>query len=570
MNQLLKVWRTLTRVQQLSLVVLPVLFAAGLFYYARWRHESEFKPLYSSLAPEDAAAVTQKMRESSIEYRLDETGTSVLVPSTKIAEARLALAGAGLPKSGRIGFELFDRTNIGASDFAEQVNYRRALEGELERTVATMSPVEQARIHITFGKDSVFLDSRQPSKATVVLHLKRLAQLPQGSVAAIANLVASAVDGLAPDAVAIIDSGGRLLNRPRQNDDSDAHLAESNLDYRRRIETELLSRINTALEPLLGENHFRTGINVDCDFSTSDQSEEIVDPTKSAVLTTQSSEESTGAATASGGIPGTATNLPRPVTRTASAGAAGISRRTENVSYQSSKTVRRVSVPKGSIRRVSAAILIDQTVRWDGVGKKIHKVLVPPSPEVLKGVRNIVAGITGFTEQRGDQITVETVPFESTLSAEPPTATIVAPMQGTQFDQKTLLTAVGGIAVVLILAGALVFFLRGRRGPAISVENTGSTALPAHAGESAVAKTAAAGATPTDDSGVRMNQHLLDAESEQAQMEAEAMSRIKLPKNSKATEVLLKHVRETVHKDPPGTTNVLRAWVAEADSKRKA
>ena len=113
--------------------------------------------------------MTQKIREAGIEYRLDETGSSILVPSGRLAEARLALAGAGLPRTGRIGFELFDRTNLGASDFAEQVNYRRALEGELERTVATLSEVDQARIHITFAKDSVFLDSRQPAKATVVL-----------------------------------------------------------------------------------------------------------------------------------------------------------------------------------------------------------------------------------------------------------------------------------------------------------------------------------------------------------------------------------------------------------------
>ncbi len=155
------------------------------------------------------------------------------------------VAGAGLPRTGRIGFELFDRTNLGASDFAEQINYRRALEGELERTVATLSEVEQARIHITFAKESVFLDARQPSKATVVLRLKRMAQLPQSSVVAVANLVAGAVDGLAPEAVAIIDSSGRLLSRPQVQGDGEAQLAEANLDYRRQVESELLTKINT-------------------------------------------------------------------------------------------------------------------------------------------------------------------------------------------------------------------------------------------------------------------------------------------------------------------------------------
>src|SRR5207237_5476145 len=146
--------------------------AAGLGL-VRWMHESDFRTLYPSLAPEDASAVTQKIREAGIAYRLDETGATVMVPSARLAEARLALAGAGMPHSGRIGFELFDRANLGASDFTEQVNYRRALEGELERTVATLTEIDQARIHITFAKESVFLDSRQQAKATVVLRLRR-------------------------------------------------------------------------------------------------------------------------------------------------------------------------------------------------------------------------------------------------------------------------------------------------------------------------------------------------------------------------------------------------------------
>src|SRR5579863_3944763 len=257
MNQLVKIWKSLTRAQQISLVVVPVVVCAVVFGLLRWKHENAFRVLYSALAPEDAAAVTQKIREAGIEYRLDETGATVSVTSDRVADARMALASAGLPKTGRIGFELFDRANLGASDFAEQVNYRRALEGELERTVATLAEVEQARIHITFAKDSVFLDSRQPSKATVVLRLKRSARLPQPSVIAIANLIASAVDGLSPDGVAIIDSNGRLLSRPRVQGDGEAQLAEANLEYRRQVESELLAKIDLALGPLLGADRFR-------------------------------------------------------------------------------------------------------------------------------------------------------------------------------------------------------------------------------------------------------------------------------------------------------------------------
>src|SRR5580698_2698134 len=285
MNQLARIWASLSRNQQISLILVPVLVCSAVFGLTKWKHDSDFRVLYSSLAPEDASAVTQKIREAGIEYRLDETGATVLVPSGRIADARMALAGAGLPKTGRIGFELFDRANLGASDFAEQVNYRRALEGELERTVGTLSEVDQARIHITFAKDSVFLDARQPSKATVVLRLKRVAQLPQPSVVAIANLVASAVEGLSPESVAIIDANGRLLSRPRVSGDSDAQLAEANLDYRRQVESELLTKINTELGPLLGPERFHASVSADCDFSSSEENEETVDPAKSALLT---------------------------------------------------------------------------------------------------------------------------------------------------------------------------------------------------------------------------------------------------------------------------------------------
>ena len=467
MNQLTRIWTSLTAGQRISLILVPLLAVASVFGLAKWKHDSDFRPLYSSLSPEDASAITQKMREGGIEYRLDETGATVLVPSAQIAEARLALAGAGLPKTGRIGFELFDRTNLGASDFAEQVNYRRALEGELERTVGTLTEVEQARIHITFAKESVFLDARQPSKATVVLRLRRGAPLPQPSVIAIANLVASAVDGLSPDGVAIIDAGGRLLSRPRTQGDAGAQLASTNLEYQQQIESEIAAKVGAALEPLLGPDRFRVGVNVECDFSSSEESQENVDPAKSAILTSQTTEESTGGAAASGGTPGTESNLPRPPVRTAGAGASGILRKTENTSYQPSRTVKHIVSPRGAVRRISTAVLLDQTVRWDGIGPKARRTIVPPSAEVIKAVHDMIASITGYSEPRGDQITVETLPFENTLAAEPPSPLAPPAKPAPAWSLKQPVVLIGGAAAVLLLiliAGAV--FLMARRKPA--------------------------------------------------------------------------------------------------------
>jgi flagellar M-ring protein FliF len=559
MNQLLTIWKSLTRSQQVSLIVVPIVICAVVFGLLRWKHENAFRVLYSNLSPEDAAAVTQKIREAGIEYRVDETGAVVSVTSDRLADARMALAGAGLPKSGRIGFELFDRANLGASDFAEQVNYRRALEGELERTVATLSEVDQARIHITFAKDSVFLDARQPSKATVVLRLKRVSRLPQPSVVAIANLVASAVEGLSPDAVAIIDSNGRLLSRPLVSGDGDAQLAEANLDYRRQVESELLTKINTALGPLLGPDRFHASVNADCDFSSSEENEETVDPTKSAILTSQTTEESSGG-TLAGGTPGTASNLPRPTARTTT-GASGLSRKTENASFQPSRIVKHTISPKGTIRRISTAVLVDQTVRWDGVGPKARRTFIPPSAEVLKGVHDIVAGITGFSDTRGDQITVETLPFENTIEAEPPPApsSVTKPVPSRfSFKQPAV---IGGTALLMILVTALAFLLTRRKRSGRSAANTGAEGIAGGATRQGLAD----GRTSGDHD---IEGQISENDARQALLEAEALNRIKLPANTKKTDVLAKHIRDSIHKDATNATNVLRTWISEGETKR--
>jgi flagellar M-ring protein FliF len=558
MNQLQRIWNSLSLAQRISLVVAPILVCAASWALVRWRHESDFRTLYSGLAAEDAAGVTQKLREAAIEYRLDETGTAVLVPSAKLAEGRLALAGAGLPHTGRIGFELFDRVNLGASDFTENVNYHRALEGELERTVATLSEVDQARIHITFAKESLFLDARQPSKATVVLRLKRSPQISVANVNAIANLVASAVDGLAPESVTIVDSGGRLLNRP-QSTDSEARVAEANLDYRRQLENDLLAKINAAVEPLVGPGRFRAGISIDCDFTSAEENEESYDPSKSGLLTSQSTEESTASAV-TGGTPGTASNLPQPPPRVAG-GSSGLVRRTESASYQPGRVVRRTVSPKGAIRRISTSVLLDQSVRWEGTGPKAKKLLMPPPPEVIKGIHDVIAGITGFSEQRGDQITVETLPFESTISAEPPPVSVPATKQKPSFDLKQPVVLGAAAALLLLLMGAGFFVMRARpRGHVASAESMSPDELAA-SGLPAV--------EPIRSPSARLEKQMIENEAEHSQLEAETLSRIKLPANTKKTEVLVKHIRESVGKDPGGAANVLRTWVTELETGKR-
>src|SRR5580704_4954991 len=172
MDQIIKLIAGLSLKQKGYIVLAALLTVGGIVGFTRWKHESDFRPLFTAMAPEDAAGVVQKLRETAVEYRLSENGSAVLVAPDKLAESRLALAAVGLPKTGRIGFELFDKSNFGATEFVEHINYQRALEGELERSVMSLAEVEEARVHLTLPKESVFLDQQQPAKASVMVKLR--------------------------------------------------------------------------------------------------------------------------------------------------------------------------------------------------------------------------------------------------------------------------------------------------------------------------------------------------------------------------------------------------------------
>src|SRR5258708_9920106 len=191
MEQFKRLVEALTIRQRWFILIGGLLAAAGVYSLVGWERESGFRPLYSSLSQEDAVLVVQKLKESGTPYRLSTNNSSVLVPEERIAELRLEMAGAGVPKNGRIGFEIFDKTNFGVTDFAEHINYRRALEGELERSVMSLSEVEQARVHISFPQETVFLEARQPAKASVLIKIRAGSSLAWDAVPALPHLAGS-------------------------------------------------------------------------------------------------------------------------------------------------------------------------------------------------------------------------------------------------------------------------------------------------------------------------------------------------------------------------------------------
>jgi flagellar M-ring protein FliF len=386
MSQWKKILASFSTRQRVAILLAVAIAGAGLWALTRWRRETDFRPLYTALEADDAAAMVSRLKETGVEYRLSDDGRTILAPSAKVAEARLSMAAAGLPKTGRIGFELFDGTNFLATEFAEHVNYARALEGELERSVMYLAAVERARIP-DVSKDSVFLEARQPAKASVILKVRPGARLTPQNVVAVSHLVASAVEGLTPDAVSVLDMRGNLLSRPRRMLTADGTGASDGmLEFRQSVEKDLLAKIHATLEPLGGPEKFRASVSVDCDFSSGEQSEETFDPARSVMVTSQKTEDVSGAA-GSSGVPGTASNLPRPTSRPGSS-QTGLTRRTENITYQSSRVVRRMRLPL-EYQRMSVAVV---PIRLsDGKGGRRREVMEPPTPEQMKSIRDLVA-----------------------------------------------------------------------------------------------------------------------------------------------------------------------------------
>jgi flagellar M-ring protein FliF len=559
-----KILANLSLRQRITIALVIALAGVGVYELIQYQQEADFRPLFTGVAPEDAGGIVQKLKESGVDYRLGDGNGSILVPSARLAELRIAMASAGLPKTGRIGFELFDKVNLGATEFTEHVNYRRALEGELERSVMSLEEVEQARVHITFPKDSVFLDAQQPAKASVLVKLRPQARLAPQNVLAINHLVAAAVEGLSPDAISVLDMNGNLLGRPKTAGPLDGpEPSGAALEYRHQVETDLLSKIDSTLEPLLGAEKFRAGVSVECDFTGGEQSEEIFDPARSVMTTSQRTEDSTGAANSSG-VPGTASTLPRPTSRP-SGSSNRVSRTTENIAYQSSRTVKKTRMPAGLVKKMSLAVLVDQTVTWEKEQKGYKRVLVPPAPETLKIIREQVAGVTGFNQDRGDQLTIDTLPFENTLLLEPPDAVSPRPAAPAapgafvlKWDRKTLMMGGGVLAGVLVL-GFLLLGLARRGATAGSVEVTGPAALPRGA--------AAPAGLPGTNIEQQLESQLAERDALQQKMDAQALSSLKLaPVITKKAEVLAKHLREKITKDPDISAQILRTWIREEES----
>lgn len=562
MIQIGQLWANLVPKQRIFLLTAILAVVGGLFALQRWNNERGYEPMFSGMSPEDAGAVTAKLRESATEYRLADGGSTILVKADRVAEMRLQLAAAGLPQTGRLGFELFDQTNFGASEFTEQVNYHRAIEGELERSVKTLREIESARVHVTMPKESLYLEARQPAKASILVKLRRGAQLSAQNIAAITQLAASAVPGLQANQVSVLDMAGNLLNRPRAAGIEDTSQAsEAVLEYRKGLERDVQMKVAQTLEPLLGTDHFRVGISADIDLTSGEQSEEIFDPDKSVMVSSQTTQDlpAPNSALSEAAVPGISSNLPRATAAQASAGASitNYGRKTENTTFQTSRVVKHVKLGQGAVKKLSLSILVDHSLRYDQ-GKPVVEA---PPPEKLKVIRDLVTAAVGIDTMRGDILVVEAFPFESTLAAQPlntdPPAAKggpVSPPGGIMlpewlqklvggFNPMVVVGAAAGVLVAL-LSGAFFLWKKRKKKQAATMEGGKQLGSPALDAER------------------EMEARLAEQVAAQQRLEADAILSLKIPTvSTKKTDVLSKHIASEVKKDPVAMAHVVRNWL---------
>ena len=398
----------------------------------------DWRTLYAGLDTEDARQTGQILTQAQIPFELTSDGSGIRVPAADLDKARLATAAKGGVKSGRLGFEIFDKPNWVGSEFDEQVNYQRALEGELEHTVGTLTDVESARVHLVLPHDSLFREQERPAKASVVLKLRHRS-LADGEPEAIRNLVASAVDGLTPERVVLVDAAGHAPLGPKTGD-----------ALRLSAEQALEDKLVATLEPVTGVGNVRASVTLDYNPAATEETEETYDPDQTVTTSMQRTEQTSGPQPVAAGVPGTASNAPNtqavPVypqqtTQPQSA-------KSESGAYASSKTVRHTLENAGRVRRLTAAIVVnDRLAQMAAKGK--NAVWQPRSADELRNLTALAQAAVGFDSTRGDMLTVEDLAFDDNRAQQP--ASMPVQVLATAENSPVLVRYLAMLAGVLIV-----------------------------------------------------------------------------------------------------------------------
>jgi len=491
----------------------------------------DYKPLYTGLETEDAQTLSTQLDAEGIPHQLSADGKTLSVPANKIDAARLKTAAQGSPHSGRMGFELFDKMSWGQTEFDQKVTYQRSLEGELERTIETVGDVQSARVHLVMSTDSVFLDRQRNAKASVILKLRGRG-LSKDAVLAISRLVAGAVDELKPEDVSIIDADSARslgLHHDGSEDDGDG------------LDSSLMQRLIATLEPVVGADKIRASVNVDRSRGSSEESQEKYDPSVSALLSDQKTEDNAGGTAMSAGVPGTSSNIPDPKTTKGPASTTPPqgnvqSSKSETAQYGVNRTVVRTMMPAGSIQRVTAALLVDDAVVKTVQGGKTSFTRRKRTAEEMNKIRLLAEAVIGFDAKRGDTISVENMSFDTNASeADIPAPVWTDKVHKAMTDYSSLLRPV---SLLLLFLLAYLFVLRPIQKHALS-----PTQLPAGA-QPALAAGAGAGAGAN-----RLT-----------------VGTPEIPDSTRRATQLKERTVELVKQKPVNTARAMQAWLSEEPS----
>lgn len=419
------IWTRLTVVQRIVLAAVTLGIAAGVLALALWARTPEYAVLYGRLAPDDAGQVVRTLQEANVPYRLADQGRAVLVPADRVYDLRLQLASQGVPQGGSVGFEIFDKTSFGMSDFAQKVNYTRALEGELTRTIRRLEGVEGARVHLVLPERKLFEEEAQPASASVVLQLSAGRRLAPKQVQAVVYLVSSSVEGLTPERITVVDTGGNVLYQAAG--DQTTLLAANQIEFKRAYEKDAERRVKELLERVFGSGAAVVQVSAVLDFDKVEETSESFDPAATAVRSeARTTETSSGPAAGTAGIPGVTSNL-APGTAPGATGATGAAapaaaplstsnRENETINYEVSKKVTKVQRGQGALKRLTVAVAVDGTYR--SVQGRREKEFVPRTADELAKVRALVERAVGFDATRGDQVEVTSIPFKPAEGVE--------------------------------------------------------------------------------------------------------------------------------------------------------
>ena len=541
--------------QLASLVAAFVLVVGIVVGSAWWLNTPSYVPLFVDMDNETAREVTTRLKSMKVAYRLDEGGRTVRVPHERADELRLELTSQGMPSSGRVGYEIFDRTSFADTEFQEQVKFRRALEGELARTIGTIAEVDSARVHLTLGKEVLFGEP-EPAKASVVLKLRGQRSLPPAAVTGLSNLVAYSVQGLRPESVVILDGSGRPLSRPNVDDETPGSAGQ--IERQHRLEQEMGARVVALLQPVVGPDRVRVNVAVKLNQATVEQTVDAYDPAV-VVRSRQVASDSTSTVAAPLLLAGARGNAPpapedpkdpkKPADAAQQKAASqasqpqattGASRTTETTNYEVGHTTTVTQRPAGDIARLSVAVIVDDdAVVKKGQDGKTQTTRKPRTPEELQAIEALVVAAVGLEPERGAQIKVQNLSFEEPVFEE--AAPLTTLQQVTRYTPQ-IWEGARMLLVGLVGIAALLFFVK----PLMQ-----RSLLPAPQG---LVATIAGPGQPI--------RTVADLEHEiEAQLDASTAPKL----DSRRLPVLARRASAVTAKEPESAAKLLRSWINEGE-----